>query len=206
MGLKLLAIFAMVVDHLNTVLLDRSSYLMTLFGRLAFPIFAYLVVYNLLNRTRNAKQYLLRLWLFALVSQVPHALAFPGHHILNIFFTLAAGATAVWLLEQGRWPTSVALVPVTLFSDYGPAGFALMLSIYAWLRFGERAVTLLFLFASLLLANDWIYALYVPAAWLALKYADRIEGLVAYRPSWKMFFYWFYPAHLMVLWAVSAVL
>lgn len=62
-----------------------------LIGRCSFVLFAYLAVEGFLH-TRSRLKYLLRLMLFALVSEVPFDLAFSGqiidHSSQNIFFTL----------------------------------------------------------------------------------------------------------------------
>lgn len=79
--LKCIAVISMVVDHLAVVLYGRnypSWYLylgMRAFGRLAFPLYCFLLV-NGFEKTSNRRKYLSRLMMFAAISQVPFAMVF----------------------------------------------------------------------------------------------------------------------------------
>ncbi|MHA1898537.1 MAG: TraX family protein, partial [Promethearchaeota archaeon] len=61
----------MVFDHIGAVLYPRI--ILRIIGRLAFPIFAFLIVEGY-ERTRDPKKYLLRLFLWGMVSQIPFSL------------------------------------------------------------------------------------------------------------------------------------
>ena len=64
--LKLIAIITMLIDHIGAVLYPEIRWL-RLIGRIAFPIFAYLVAEGF-YKTSDIKKYLKRLFIFALVS------------------------------------------------------------------------------------------------------------------------------------------
>lgn len=71
-------------------------------GRIAFPIFCFLLVEGFLH-TRNLKKYMIRLGIFALVSDVPFDLAFFGEIGLNhqnVFFTLFLGVCAMYFIDK----------------------------------------------------------------------------------------------------------
>ncbi len=78
--LKILAIIAMLIDHIGAILISGTNNYWLYFacravGRLAFPIFAFLIVEGL-RHTRDVRKYLLRLLAFAAISEIPFDLAF----------------------------------------------------------------------------------------------------------------------------------
>jgi hypothetical protein len=78
--LKLIAIITMLIDHTGAVFIspEKNPWLYLLFrgvGRLAFPIFVFLIVEGFYH-TKNVKKYLLRMGIFAFISEIPFDLAF----------------------------------------------------------------------------------------------------------------------------------
>lgn len=121
--LKLIAIITMLIDHtaativnrmlqansgmLNTsdaqaiqdflndnVMLISLNAIMRSIGRIAFPIFCFLLIEGF-QHTRNRRNYGIRLAIFALISEIPFDLAFEGtifeYGHQNVFFTLLIG-------------------------------------------------------------------------------------------------------------------
>jgi hypothetical protein len=73
-------------------------------GRIAFPIFCFLLVEGFLH-TRNVKKYLIRLFIFAFISDIPFDLAFfaeIGLNHQNVFFTLFLGVSALACIDYVR--------------------------------------------------------------------------------------------------------
>jgi hypothetical protein len=100
---KCIALSTMAIDHIGAVLLPSPKYLLLrLIGRISFPIFCFLIVEGY-YRTKNLKKYILRLFAFALISEIPYDLAFKKSFIYlnkqNIFFTLQRkkGHSFKWL-------------------------------------------------------------------------------------------------------------
>lgn len=138
--LKVLAILLMLVDHANRLLWGSQPWLFTL-GRVAFPLFAFLIAYNLAIRGVPARRYALPLLLFGVISQGPAMLALSRDPFpLNIFFTLLLGVTflplrrlyastlpAGWVAQGMSWTlTALVFFSLSLPLEYGPAGVFLI--------------------------------------------------------------------------------
>lgn len=99
--LKIIAIITMLSDHLGDALFSVVSPL-NFIGRMAFPIFAFQISEGYIH-TKNIKRYLLRIFVFAIISQIPFYLfihKFFGKSGLNIFFTLFLGLTSILLYDK----------------------------------------------------------------------------------------------------------
>lgn len=173
-------------------------------GRLAFPIFCFLLVEGYYH-TGNVKKYIGRLGIFALISEIPFDLAF-GHFLWtlekqNVFFTLSIGLGMVWLLDREKeWLTRIWLIILAMWAaellhtDYGYRGI-LLIAVFQITRERKAAQYL------------------CGAAWNFL-WSSRIQyaGALAMLPialyngqkgrSMKYFFYLFYPIHLLVLYLI----
>lgn len=138
--LKLLACIFMLCDHVGLVLMN-NNWIMRAVGRLAFPIFAFLLVEGY-RHTSDIRKYFIRLFLFALISEVPFDLASTGQVFdlqkQNIFFTLAAGLVVLYLGKVAKWNQMGAVIGIVvimvvseaLHFDYGMAGILLIVLIY----------------------------------------------------------------------------
>lgn len=102
--LHLLAMGLMLCDHICLALMpDRVC--MTCVGRLAFPIFAFLVAEGFV-RTRSRARYARRLLVFALVSEVPFDLLAAGRPVYpfhqNVLWTFLIALGCMQLLEWAK--------------------------------------------------------------------------------------------------------
>ena len=102
--LHIIAMTLMLMDHLWATLLPAREWL-TCAGRVAFPIFAFMAVEGYFH-TRNFKKYMLRMLLFAVLSEIPFDLMYGGTWFYpvhqNVLWTFLLGLLGVWLMEQVR--------------------------------------------------------------------------------------------------------
>ena len=251
--LKLIAILTMFIDHIGAAVIEKIMYSdITLsnrtlnilahiddglrgVGRLAFPIFVFMIVEGY-THTSNWKKYLLRLSIFALISEIPFDLAFNGRIIdfsaQNVFFTLAIGlaviAAADYVSQKfvivepvenaGGLQTkfnvlnmilyvglSLAVVLLGMFlstvlhSDYIFAGVGAIFIMYKLQGYGkEVAFAVAVIFLGVVIGFDELYAL-VDVLFIAMYNGKKGK-------QHKYFFYIFYPAHLLLLSAVAALI
>lgn len=77
--------------------------LLRIIGRLSFPIFMFLIEEGYIH-TRSVNRYMIRLGVFAILSEIPFDLAFHGELLefqnQNIFFTLLLGLVAIKIYDQ----------------------------------------------------------------------------------------------------------
>ena len=102
--LHIIAMTLMLMDHLWATLLPAREWL-TCAGRVAFPIFAFMAVEGYFH-TRSFKKYILRMLLFAVLSEIPFDLMFGGTWFSpvhqNVLWTFLLSLLGVGLMEQVR--------------------------------------------------------------------------------------------------------
>jgi len=221
-ALKLIAVLAMTADHAGALAFPQSVVL-RLVGRLSFPIFAFLIAEGF-QRTSDRKKYMLRLTIFAFVSEIPFDLAFSKADTLkerlldfgnqNIFFTLAAGLLAVWCHEHfekaGSRPAAYAAAAVCILgsalmvADYSLYGVALIYFIYLF-RQKPAALALSVTVVNALICLDAVLANGAGEmrSYIQLAAIAAVPFMLLYNgrrgPRLKYLFYAYYPAHLLVL-------
>lgn len=202
--LKCIAIVSMALDHTGAVLYPSQIWLRCL-GRIAFPIFCFLIVEGFFH-THDVRRYMGRLGVFALISEIPYDLAFRGvpleYDHQNVFFTLLIGIGMVVLLERNReWPVKAVILLLAMWlavlirSDYNFRGVLLIFVFYIFHESRWLAVTAggfwNFLYQGVIQKYGVLSVL--P---LALYNGERGRKM-------KYFFYIFYPAHLLLLYGIS---
>jgi len=226
--LKTIAIISMLIDHIAVVFPDTFPFWFRGVGRIAWPIFAYLLA-DSFRHTKSQDKFLMRLLAFALISEIPYDLAM-GNTInfaanTNIFYTLFFGGTAILLYERFKvkysWQTAAiigALFPTALLAemltaDYGGMGVLFIFTMYAIkhkpLRLAAMGGFTLFQFLPLILAHivgidiRFEYLLAIPFAIATVPLVAMYNGKRGIQAKWL--FYWVYPVHLIML-AVIAIM
>ncbi len=235
-GLKRLAVISMVIDHIGSFLLGamlapyktdgvlvvsegspaalwrimQAREMCDILGRVAFPIFCFLMVEGFLH-THDRVRYGLRMALFALISEIPYDLV-QFHtplslRLQNVMFTLTVGIFTLLAISKAeeRWKTAPGprWAAVAVLTAAGMALAFLVRGEYVFL--GVLSAVLVYLLrhkgrlriaglTPLLIVSPWTL-LAVP--FLLLYNGERGKG-----SQW--FFYIFYPAHFLVFAALAA--
>lgn len=225
--LKMIAIITMFIDHAAAIILERMLWaqnfssmaifgiyqVMRLIGRLGFPIFCFLLIEGFCH-TRNVKKYAGRLFLFALISEIPFDLGFAGNPFYwqyqNVFFTLFIGLLVLigfrFVEGQTAWNKivkAVLHVPVLaagmfvadlLMTDYSGMGVLAIAVMYLFrrsrrLEMGAGCTVLT------------IMSLSEITAFLAMIPVGIYNGKRGWNLKWV--FYVFYPAHILLLYIIA---
>lgn len=212
--------YSQLVNIVNHVLLP--------FGRVAFPLFCFLLVEGYVH-TSSRKKYFLRMVIFAAVSELPFDLAFLADYSRtvgtypfcfisqNVFFTLALGIAAMWIIDKCSAPQqggagkavlgvllaaagigAVALAAYCLKTDYKHFGVLLIAALYCCRKSRLLQVAA---FAAVAAALGYICVPYAISAVIILLYNTSRGKLKI-----KYFFYAFYPAHLLILYLISLII
>lgn len=134
-ALKCIAILVMLIDHTGYILAlvgyadGWTIQIMRCLGRIAFPVFAFLLV-NGLQKTRDRAAYLSRLALFAIISRVPFSLAFCASNYLPAALRGAESSISLDPLWLHQLPLILlaALVYYLLLHRRGRPGFGYVLA------------------------------------------------------------------------------
>ena len=185
--------------------------IMRMIGRVAFPIFCFLLVEGFL-RTRDVKKYAIRLGAFALISEIPFNLALTSKvmefQYQNVYFTLLIGLLTMLAfdkIDKTEWikPAKLLLCVVALATgavlaeflrtDYGAKGVVCILVLYIF-----RNQKLLQIIAGCV---SFLWETTAPFAFIPIAFYNGKRGL-----QLKYIFYLFYPLHLLILYLICVAL
>jgi hypothetical protein len=214
-ALKIIAIITMTMDHIG-IILHPNVFLLRVVGRLAFPLFAYLIALGI-ESTKRPGKYLLTLVSFALISQIPYSLAFEIQLIerLNIIFPLFLSALTLYALKRGKTQTFlIGLIFSILISiALNMEGTFYVILIVACMKLvikkPEIGVLALVGVNLLLFPDIQLFSLLaVPLILMHMINPLKIETVISERSVYyllqKYFFYLFYPLHLVLLYSINA--
>ena len=216
-SLKLIAMISMVFDHVGDMFFPGALW-MRMIGRLAMPLFSFCIAEGYAH-TKNKQRYLLRIGVFALVSEIPFDLAFEGrvglgHQNIMLSFFLAILALMVFDRIRGEGKEhaagktllgilcvcAVAVLALVLRADYTLFAvlavflFYVLRNRHPLLRCGVGVG-----FLALTRTVGYYRATGLSLIPLLLYNGKRGRGL-------KWLFYAFYPGHLLLLYLLKTVL
>ena len=182
-------------------LLDR---VLRYIGRLAFPIFCFLLVEGFVH-THDVKRYVQRLLLFGCISEVPFDLAFFRTPFTlqyqNVYWTLALGVLAMAGLRHFETPDGTtswkgllcaggcAVLAFVASTDYHAIGVLIVCALY--LTRADRKKQCIV--GAVLFAFETT----APLAFVLIWFYNGQRGACG-RVQQRVF-YWFYPVHIALL-------
>lgn len=219
--LKLIAVISMIIDHIGFVFFSQYP-IFRWIGRIAFPIFCYCMTVGVLY-TKNIRNYLLRLAIFAIISQPFWILAFNYDNILgnifnfNIFFTLFINLLGIWGFKEKKYWLFVICILLLLVGnfDYSITGIMLMLIFYIFRN--EPKLGLIF-FILLYLPALFRGNIQNPLDFVIFNYPIRADIFAIFAAPFiflvtefnlkiqKVYFYLIYPIHLFVIFIFRLIL
>lgn len=209
----------MILDHIKYAIPETQGFVTQYFGRISFPLFAFLLTEGFCH-TSNLKKYYKRLMIFAIISQIPFMLfrTLVGEwRMFNILFTLLLGLTAIVILDrfERKYYISLPLVSVFLILgkylrvDYGWYGVACVVVLYIGKdrKFGRiiafAILNLIYYYQRLFVIgskeNIISYVFTTIPVFLLLFYNGKLGTKTKY------LYYLFYPIHMIVLYGIHFI-
>ena len=224
--IRYFAIICMTLDHIAWWFFPfhtPTAQIMHFFGRMTAPIMCFFVAEGF-HYTKDIRRYFARIGIFAILSQIPFFLL--GENELNMLFTLFFSLAAVAVYEKREWNPALrtviilALIVACHFSDWDVFGILWVLGFHifrenrikkalsfigVWVFYYFYAVYInVTSYGFEGLKTNIIYSLYSTGSLFALLivlylYNGRKSRFSKFS---KWFIYIYYPAHLMVIWAL----
>lgn len=237
-SLKIIAVCFMLLDHFGQIVLKNGivlnapyslftdeQFFILLFvvnachivGRIAFPIFCFLMVEGFLH-THNLKKYFLNLSIFALISEPIYDLANTGRLFSleqqNVMFSLLLGLTVLTIIRKfnNNFPVSIMVIAAGAYISYlcnldGWYYGILLISIFylfhnTSIKYAVSAVTMYV--CGLDFSIHGLIDPYFLCAVFSLLLIYLYNGERGMKI--KYFFYIFYPMHFLVLFFIGTYL
>ena len=250
--LKLVAVFTMLLDHAASGILEyylqyvplnndvwellyRINSDLRVIGRIAFPLFCFLLIHGFIH-THSRLKYAGNLLLFALLSELPFDFLFYdgidfAHQ--NVFWTLLIGLLMIWALEAVnqtnikmilKYAASLPVIAagikmsMVLNTDYAWTGVLLILGLYLFRKKKDLQCTIPFVvfFIARVFRNVelgyYSFGIQVIRETFKLYWSIVISAFMILRCNekryirkGKYFFYAFYPVHISILYLIRVL-
>lgn len=235
-SLVFIAMVSMLLDHIAFVLIrngklygyDEALYLnatllpegqkwlfiyqvLRMIGRLAFPIYALLIVEGF-RKTSNLYKYILTILLFAFISEIPYDLmvfnkfmTIECFEVQNVLFTYFINLLMLVVIRFINFlPSAMSIIPAlisgflcyTLKTDYWLEG-TLLIYIFYMLRNDLNLKCFFAIIITFIMSFEHYYGVAALSVFFIYFY-DETKG----RINLKKFHYWFYPVHMLLLYGI----
>lgn len=223
--LKIIACISMFLDHVKYAIPSTRCFATIYLGRLAFPIFAFLISEGFFY-THDRLKYMYRILIFAIISQIPFYFfannLVHGHVNFNVLFTFEFALIGLSILEYFKKAemnkilkflivtivmVSILNLSYILHTDYGWYGVMLV-----WMFYIFREKKLLYTLSFVVL--NILYYLYLGVEFKTFKEflpitfsLSSLIFILLYNgkegKKLKYFFYVFYPLHFIILYGIN---
>ena len=213
--IKYIGLLSMTLDHVG-VLFFKYEVVFRMFGRLAFPLFAFVLVYNYLYNTKNKEAYIKRIAIAAVLFEPIHHAVFNAYSAgLNIFFLFALALSVIYVFELVIKDKRIVIkkaiflfvyagiaIFASTYTEYYMSGLLLTISIYLALK-KPNLFFLPILFLVILNSPHPIFMASTLAVLPVLILSTKVDTQI-YR--YKYFFYAYYPLHMLALGVLSSLM
>lgn len=213
-SLHLIAMTCMLLDHMWATIIPGNMW-MYYIGRLAFPIFAFLLVEGYFH-TKDLKKYMQRLFIVALLSEIPFNLMNSGSIIApfhqNVLWTFLIGLVCLKKIDNKKFSPSTLftciisiLIATICMCDYGGFGIMTILVFYFFRKKKLLQLVGLYLINFVFIQNMDIPILnfFFPVqgfALFSLLFIWLYKGKQGVHSPWIQWMnYLFYPIHILIL-------
>ena len=218
--LKIIALITMTIDHIGMILFPEQL-IYRYIGRIAFPIFAYLIAESY-QYTRDKKKFFLKMLCMAVITQLPYIM-FEKSLYLNIFCTFVISILAMMLMDLIDKKTSevsvkIAVIAVIYFIgnliensltfkimgitiDYGVLGALVPVLVYVGRGKIEKIIYFFLGLLAVALAGHTHVQIY---SLISVVLMMLYNGKRGYNGVWfKQLFWVYYPLHLGILYLIK---
>ncbi len=209
-ALKWFSLILMVADHVNKYLCNGTIPWIFQIARLSFPLFGFVLAYNLAREntlTKDAaKRIMQRLFAFSFFATIPHYLLDDRWLPVNILATLLASTATIYLYQQAglkKWIGVCIFLASGFFVEGNWFAVAVVIMAYYYCK-SPKILRLIWFIVSICVLGFLInlnqYGLAVVPIILIAPYV-HIQ-----LKRYKHVFYWFYPSHLVLILAIKEAL
>ena len=213
--LKYIAFLSMLIDHTNKALiypylnggiLQHISDLFDILGRIAFPLFCFLLVEGFFH-TRSRGKYLATLIVFGVISEVPFDMfstaTFFNANWNNVMFTLALVLLTIWIIDELRKKTEKLPQLLRIAAVLLVVGVMCLVSMYLGLDYEHHAILIgfwMYIFRDKrILSIPFCFLSMYKSPWALLGFGLSLTYNGERGKQYKLLNYLFYPVHLLVL-------